>query len=201
MDILFDKDYLKELYVTGKTSDKKHRYQPQIISKYVRVIDMMMSLPDTLSLMRINSLNYEKLRGDKKGLSSVRVNDQYRIEFENKKDMITSIKGIDPNMIANNLEPFRPTHPGEVLKDELEYRKISQKQLANEMGISYTLLNEVLNGKRQVNTEFALLVEAALDIPAESLLQMQARYNMLTAKRNKSFMEKLQNVRKIVAAL
>ena len=69
------------------------------------------------------------------------------------------------------------------------------------MGISCTLLNEVLNGKRQVNTELALLVEAALDIPAESLLQMQARYNMLTAKQNKSFMEKLQNVRKIVAAL
>ena len=69
------------------------------------------------------------------------------------------------------------------------------------MGISYTLLNEVLNGKRQVNTELALLVEPALDIPAESLLQMQARYNMLTDKRNKSFMEKLQNVRKIVAAL
>ena len=104
--------------------------------------------------------------------------------------MITSIKGINPNMIANNLEPFRPTHPGEVLKDELEYRKISQRQLAAEMGISYTLLNEVLNGN-----------EAALDIPAESLLQMQARYNMLTAKRNKSFMEKLQNVRKIVATL
>lgn len=115
--------------------------------------------------------------------------------------MITSIKGVNPNMIANNLEPFRPTHPGEVLKDELEYRKISQKQLAAEMGISYTLLNEVLNGKRQVNTELALLVEAALDIPAEALLQMQARHNMLTAKRNKSFMEKLQNVRKIVAAL
>ena len=55
--------------------------------------------------------------------------------------MITSIKGVDPNMIANNLEPFRLTHPGEVLKDELEYRGISQKQLAAEMGISYTLLN------------------------------------------------------------
>ena len=82
MDILFDKDYLKELYVTGKSSDKRHRYQPQIIYKYVRVIDIMMSLPDTLSLMKINSLNYEKLKGDKKGLSSVRVNDQYRIEFE-----------------------------------------------------------------------------------------------------------------------
>ena len=30
--------------------------------------------------------------------------------------MITFTKGINPNMIANNLEPFRPTHPGEVLK-------------------------------------------------------------------------------------
>jgi len=119
-----------------------------------------------------------------------------------RKDLIENPSmGTDPNMIANNLEPFRLTHPGEVLKDELGYRGISQKQLAAEMGISYTLLNEVLNGKRQVNTELALLVEAALDIPAESLLQMQARYNMLTAKRNKSFMEKLQNVRKIVAAL
>ena len=119
-----------------------------------------------------------------------------------RKDLIENPSmGTDPNMIANNLEPFRPTHPGEVLKDELEYRGISQKQLAAKMGISYTLLNEVLNGKRQVNTELALLVEPALDIPAESLLQMQARYNMLTDKRNKSFMEKLQNVRKIVAAL
>lgn len=32
------------------------------------------------------------------------------------------IKGIDPKMIANNLEPFEPTHPGELLKDEIEYR-------------------------------------------------------------------------------
>ncbi len=42
------------------------------------------------------------------------------------------IKGIDPKMIANNLEPFEPTHPGELLKDEIEYRGVSQKQLAAE---------------------------------------------------------------------
>ena len=60
-----------------------------------------------------------------------------------RKDLIENPSmGADPNMIANNLEPFRLTHPGEVLKDELEYRGISQKQLAAEMGISYTLLNE-----------------------------------------------------------
>ena len=49
--------------------------------------------------------------------------------------MIT-IKGIDPKMIANNLEPLEPTHPGDLLKDEIECRGISQKQLAADMGVS-----------------------------------------------------------------
>lgn len=81
MEIIFNEYYLKEMYLTGKT-DKKHRYQPQIVRKYIRVINLMTELADTSSLMKYNSLNYERLRGDKSGLSSVRVNDQYRIEFE-----------------------------------------------------------------------------------------------------------------------
>ena len=62
-------------------------------------------------------------------------------------------------MLANELTPFCPTHPGEILKDEVEYRKISQRALARQMGISYSQLNEVLNGKRPVNTELALHIE------------------------------------------
>ena len=42
----------------------------------------MIELSDVSGLLKYNSLNYEKLAGDKKGLSSVRVNAQYRIEFE-----------------------------------------------------------------------------------------------------------------------
>jgi addiction module HigA family antidote len=114
---------------------------------------------------------------------------------------MTTIPGVDPNMIANNLEPYIPTHPGEVLKDEIEYRGISQKKLAAEMGVPYTLLNEVLNSKRPVNTEFALLVEAVLGLDAEPLLKMQAHYNMLVAKRNSKFIEKLNKVRRIAAIL
>ena len=110
--------------------------------------------------------------------------------------MIT-IQGIAPNMIANNIEPAYPTHPGEILKDEIEYRGISQKRLATEMNVPRTLLNEVLNGKRPVNTEFALLIEAVLDLPAEPLLNMQARYNMLIIKRNNQFIEKLSKVQKL----
>jgi addiction module HigA family antidote len=104
--------------------------------------------------------------------------------------MIT-IPGVDPNMIANNLEPAYPTHPGEVLKDEIEYRGISKRKLAAEMDVPYTQLNEVLNAKKPLDAELALLIEAVLDLPAEPLLKMQTRYNMLTAKRNKTFSKRL----------
>jgi len=56
--------------------------------------------------------------------------------------MIT-IPGVDPKMIANNLEPAFPTHPGEILKEEIEYRGISQRKLAEQMGIGYSVLNEI----------------------------------------------------------
>ena len=42
----------------------------------------MIRTRDVMGLRQYNSLRYEKLSGDKKGLSSVRVNSQYRIEFE-----------------------------------------------------------------------------------------------------------------------
>lgn len=111
------------------------------------------------------------------------------------------IKGIDPRMIANNIEPFEPTHPGELLRDEIEYRHISQKQLAVDMGVSYTVLNDIVNGKRPVNIKFALLCEAALGIPAHILIGLQSDYDMRTVRKDKSFAARLRNVRKQAAAL
>ena len=81
MEVYIEHNVLADLYTTGK-DNKKHRYPPQIIRKYIKVVDLMISVVDVEKLRQYNSLNYEKLVGDKKGLSSVRVNDQYRIEFE-----------------------------------------------------------------------------------------------------------------------
>jgi addiction module HigA family antidote len=114
--------------------------------------------------------------------------------------MIT-LKGVDPRMIANNLEPSKPIHPGELLKEEIEYRGISQKKLAECMGMSYTVLNEVLNCKRAVTTEYALLFEAALGIEAGIWISMQSDYDMQTAKQNKSFAERLAKISQVAAVL
>ncbi len=112
--------------------------------------------------------------------------------------MIT-LKGTEEQMIANNLKPCEPTHPGEVLKDEIAFRKISQRGLAKEMGISYSAFNEVLNGKRSLSPELAMMMEAALGVEAAPLLAMQNEYDMLMAERNESFMEKLRQIRRVAA--
>lgn len=96
---------------------------------------------------------------------------------------------------------YTPTHPGEVLKDEIEYRKLSQRKLAEQMGISYKVLNDILNCRRPVTTQTAILFEAALDVPADSLMRLQLKYNMQQAAADPSFMERLKQVRKYAALL
>ncbi len=89
---------------------------------------------------------------------------------------MVEIEGVDPQMILSNLKPKYVTHPGEIIRDEIEYMQISQK-------------------------EFALLTEAATGIPADLLLRMQTRYDRIKAENKPDFMEKLKKIRKFAAAL
>lgn len=94
MEINFEKDYLKELYENGKARSKKHRFQPNVIKKYIQTINKLRVANNTEELYPIKSLNYERLIGDKKGLESVRVDGKYRMEF------ITTLEGEEPNSIT-----------------------------------------------------------------------------------------------------
>ena len=60
---------------------------------------------------------------------------------------------------------------------------------------------EVLNCKRPVHTELAILIEAALGIEADMLIRMQSSYNMQIARKNKKLIERLNEIRKITAVL
>ena len=82
MEIRFEKRYLEELYLTGKTSDKKHRFQPDIVKRYKLRIEAIEAASCVEDLRKINSFRYKELEGDKKGISSIRVNDKYRIELK-----------------------------------------------------------------------------------------------------------------------
>lgn len=97
MIVTFEHTYLKELYENGKSSDKKHRFQPSIVKRYKDRISYLMKAASKEELYPIKSLHFEALHGDKKGLFSVKVNDQYRIEFslaENMDEPILTICNI-----------------------------------------------------------------------------------------------------------
>lgn len=112
---------------------------------------------------------------------------------------MATIRNIADDKIANNMRSSLLIHPGEMIKDEIIARGLTQKKLAKQMGVSYTVFNEILNGKRPVTTEYALLLEAALGTNASIWIGLQADYNMQKAKQDKSFMKRLEKIRKIAA--
>ncbi|MDR1224704.1 MAG: HigA family addiction module antidote protein [Tannerella sp.] len=101
--------------------------------------------------------------------------------------------------MANIKFGFTPTHPGEVLKDEIEYRGISQSRLAKQMGVSYKILNDILNERRPLTTSTAMMFEAALDVPADSLMRLQLKYNMQAARKDIKLLSRLAKIHKITA--
>lgn len=112
---------------------------------------------------------------------------------------MTQLPNVDSKMIANNLQPYKPTHPGEILKEELDYRGLSQRQLAQTIGVAYSQLNEILNSKRPLTTDIALLLCQALDLEAEPLLKLQMEYNVRTTRENPTFIQRLRAIPRVAS--
>jgi addiction module HigA family antidote len=89
---------------------------------------------------------------------------------------------------------FCPTHPGEILKEEIEYRNISQRSLAAHIGMSYSVINEIMTGQRPLTPASALLFEAALGVKADTLMRMQLKYNMQVARNDKRIINRLNGI-------
>ena len=85
----------------------------------------------------------------------------------------------------NELTAYIPTHPGAVIKEELEYRQISQKKFAELVSMPYSMLS----------------VEAALGISADLLGRMQTRYNFTLARKDQKTLARLDAIRNICASL
>jgi HTH-type transcriptional regulator / antitoxin HigA len=84
----------------------------------------------------------------------------------------------------NQAVPFEATHVGEVIKDELAARNMKQSELSELTGIQKSILNDVIKGKRSLTPEMALLLENALGISAEFLMNIQTQYELDCAKQS-----------------
>ncbi|MDQ1086771.1 HigA family addiction module antitoxin [Siphonobacter sp. SORGH_AS_1065] len=89
-----------------------------------------------------------------------------------------------------SLTPAKPTHPGEILADELEARGLKQQEFARQIGMQKSQLNEIIKGKRNINAELAILLETTIDVPATYWLNAQQCYDLDLAKQQKRVQER-----------
>lgn len=80
--------------------------------------------------------------------------------------------------------PLTTPHPSEVIREELEERGLTQIELAEMLEMSKTQLNEILNGKRQLNANTSVRLEKVFNIPAEFWLRLQTAYDIDKARAN-----------------
>ena len=99
-------------------------------------------------------------------------------------------------MATTALLPFEATHPGTLIKDELEVRDdLTQKELATLLGVKPSFLNEIIKGKRPVTADIALLLQNVLGIEAEYWMKFQSQYEIDRAKIKEKNIAKIKSIK------
>ncbi len=76
-----------------------------------------------------------------------------------------------------------PTHPGEILREDfLKPMGLTQEALAKELEVSFQRINGIINGKRGVTAETALLLASYLGTTASFWMNAQTTYDLYEAR-------------------
>jgi len=77
----------------------------------------------------------------------------------------------------------KPLHPGVVLNEVyMSEMGLTQTELARRCGCSHRKINEIVNSKRGVSPEFAIVLERVLGTTAEMWVRIQAEYDLWVAR-------------------
>jgi proteic killer suppression protein len=94
MLVRFKSQYLKALYEVNPREIKgKHKIPGAVIQQYQNKIKILLHVSSLEELRQFKSLNFERLKGDRAGELSIRLNKQYRLIFTevNKKQVEVEI--------------------------------------------------------------------------------------------------------------
>lgn len=80
-------------------------------------------------------------------------------------------------------ENRKPTHPGEMLLEEfLKPMNMTQVELASKMGVPIQRVNTLINGKRDMTAETAILLSRVLKTTPEFWMNLQTTYDLFNAQ-------------------
>lgn len=103
MNVNSEDEALLELYINGKTSDKRYRsLPPQVVKGFKKAVDYMKAARRIEDLFPLKGLNYEALKGKRRGQESVRSNGAWRLIFRRSL--------IDESVIITNIELLEISH-------------------------------------------------------------------------------------------
>jgi toxin HigB-1 len=87
MLIKFENEYLEKLF-TGEPLKGKPKYSDVVVVKFKKCVLMLKNIENSVELSKFRGLNFEALKGNKKGIYSIRVDYGYRLEFKLTEDII-----------------------------------------------------------------------------------------------------------------
>lgn len=71
---------------------------------------------------------------------------------------------------------------GAMLADDLRNMHITQTELASRIGVSKSVISEIISGKRKMSQAVALALEPVLGVDADYWLTLQSRYDLMQKK-------------------
>jgi addiction module HigA family antidote len=79
----------------------------------------------------------------------------------------------------------KPIHPGEILLEEfLKPMELSQLELARQMGVPVQRINTLINGKRGMTAETAILLSKVFKTSSEFWMNLQVAHDLYQAQRS-----------------
>lgn len=176
----------------GKFVKKFSGIAKQALDRLVR-LNAAKSLGD-LGALRGNRL--EALKGDRQGEYSIRVNDQYRICFGWEHPHSVEVELTDyhqhrrgtagvPQPKDNEMATKKkkkgsilPSHPGLMLKEELDERGLSVHALAMALHVPATRMHAITHGKRSISADTSARLGRYFGMSADFWLNVQTQYDM-----------------------
>ena len=81
----------------------------------------------------------------------------------------------------------KPAHPGEILLEEfIKPKGMTQLELAVKMSVPVQRVNTLINGKRGITPETAILISEVFGTSSEFWMNLQTHFDLFEAKENLS---------------
>ncbi|AMV69351.1 Transcriptional regulator, xre family [Pediococcus damnosus] len=82
----------------------------------------------------------------------------------------------------NEIKKYHTTSAADLIRETMNYYKITQTDLADRLGVSQKHISEILQKKRFINENLALRIEAVMGISSILLLNLDSNFKLRLAK-------------------